>query len=205
MPFPAFSVRAEIVSETLQILRLALHGHEAVTFEGRHFSLRSASFEPRPVQRRLRLWVGAAEEHRMIPLAAQLADGWNLVTSSPAEFLRKKWRLEDACRLAGRDPDTLSKSVAAVTLGPIDRADALKGTYAAWRGLSEREATDQFIIGSDDEVCERLLAFAAADVELFVFILRLPAEPEHLAWLAETAARVRLSKFAHTAIKPIGH
>src|SRR5262249_15130128 len=57
IPFPSIRERLDLLEESAAVLRRLFDG-ERVTFEGRQLHLTDALCEPRPVQPRLRLWIG---------------------------------------------------------------------------------------------------------------------------------------------------
>src|SRR6476620_2425983 len=63
VPCPAIGARLDHLEDTAKVLRGLFDG-ERVTFEGRHFRLADALCEPRPVEPRLRLWIGGQGEKR---------------------------------------------------------------------------------------------------------------------------------------------
>src|SRR5687768_17681263 len=58
IPFPRIGVRMDMLDEACRIMR-SLWTQETTTFEGRHFQLKDARMEPKPVQERL----PRSEEH----------------------------------------------------------------------------------------------------------------------------------------------
>ena len=66
--------RGKRMDEALQIMS-RLWVEEAVTFEGEHFQLDSASISPRPVQNPLPLWVGGSAK-QAIERTARWGTGW---------------------------------------------------------------------------------------------------------------------------------
>ena len=69
------------------------------------------------------IWVGGRGD-RLLGLAAGLADGWNVVWRSElAGYVERLEVLERACEVAGRDPDTVVRSVGLTTLVGEDEAD----------------------------------------------------------------------------------
>jgi F420-dependent oxidoreductase-like protein len=101
--FPPFAERAERLEEGVQIMRL-LMTEDAVTFEGRHYSLDDATYHPRPVQQpHPPIWIGADGEKIMLPIVARQADAWH--SSGTVDELARRTRLLDAmAEEAGRDP-----------------------------------------------------------------------------------------------------
>ncbi|HEX7746161.1 MAG TPA: LLM class F420-dependent oxidoreductase [Micromonosporaceae bacterium] len=57
------------------------------------------------------LLLGGGGERRTLRLVAEHADAWNVVLSSPDEFLAKNKRLTAWCEQLGRDPRTVQRSV----------------------------------------------------------------------------------------------
>jgi alkanesulfonate monooxygenase SsuD/methylene tetrahydromethanopterin reductase-like flavin-dependent oxidoreductase (luciferase family) len=73
------------------------------TYDGRHFQLRDAPNQPRPLQERLPVLVGGGGERRTIPMAARYADVWH-VWGTPESYAAKSAVLDEACQALGRDP-----------------------------------------------------------------------------------------------------
>src|SRR4029453_381806 len=65
MPFLPIKDRLDHLPETVTVLRRLLDG-ERVTFRGKHVQLEDALCEPRPVQPRLRLWIGGQAGRRLL-------------------------------------------------------------------------------------------------------------------------------------------
>lgn len=146
IPFPSMRERAERLEEGVQVLRL-LMTEDAASFEGRHYSLESATYRPRPVQRpHPPIWIGAAGERLTIPVAARQADVWH--SDGSVEALRRRTRILDrAAEEAGRDPASIVRASSLSISEPWDEvrrtADALRDagfTYLVVRWPSEGQA-----------------------------------------------------------------
>jgi len=100
----------------------AVWGPDPVAFEGRFYRIAPSEVNPKPVQERLPVLIGATTPAG-IERAARIADGLNPIAFSP-ESLRGMVRgFRDAAAAAGRDPDTLTVAVRAnvpMTVKPID-------------------------------------------------------------------------------------
>jgi len=108
-PFPSARERVERFAEALEIWD-GLQRRERTTFEGEHYQLLDAPFEPKSLQpNRLPVLIGASKP-RMLRLVARHADIWNTV-GPPADAADVRRRLDDICREEGRDPATLVRSV----------------------------------------------------------------------------------------------
>jgi F420-dependent oxidoreductase-like protein len=109
IPFPPTRDRVERLEEAVQVLR-ALMTTDGANFDGRHYELRGASFNPKPVQRpHPPIWIGASGEKRMLPLVGRHADCWHSFGS--AASLRRKSEIVDRAAMgAGRDPSRIVKA-----------------------------------------------------------------------------------------------
>ncbi|MEY4607600.1 MAG: hypothetical protein RLY45_2360, partial [Actinomycetota bacterium] len=110
IPFPEPKVRLDQLEEGIQVLRGLLHD-DVTTFDGTWFTLREARNEPRPVQRRIPIWIGGGGEKRTLRIAARHADGWNVPFVTPEQFAHKCAVLDQHCADLGRDPSSVTKSV----------------------------------------------------------------------------------------------
>lgn len=135
-----------------------------------------ATTGPAPVQRpRPRIVLGGQAKARAARLAAVHADEYNLLFASPAQVRERRARLDAACEQAGRDPATLRSSLMTAFVCGADRDGVLAhgeavmaamgatGDVAAW--LAERERESAWLVGTPDELVDRLTAYAEAGVE----------------------------------------
>jgi alkanesulfonate monooxygenase len=167
IPYPPRAERFEVLEEQLAIVT-GLWTQPAFDFEGRHYRLRNAVCEPKPVQRpHPPIVVGGYGKPRIVRLAAMYADELNLDTPSPDDCREAFRRLDDACRTAGRDPLAVRRSA-----------------MLMWTDSDEREAIDQRR--------HRLAYYAAAGVDRLVLnIWPGPGSPEMIERLGrEVAAQV---------------
>jgi alkanesulfonate monooxygenase SsuD/methylene tetrahydromethanopterin reductase-like flavin-dependent oxidoreductase (luciferase family) len=127
IPFPVLKERVDAFEEAVQIVR-GLLTTDDFTFEGKHFTTRSATLRPRPVQQpHPPIWIGASGEKRMMPIAARYADVWH--SFGPPEYLAKKSRrLDELAAAAGRDPAQIRRA-ASLSLDDVDEARRLVDTW----------------------------------------------------------------------------
>jgi F420-dependent oxidoreductase-like protein len=128
IPFPPTGERIGRLDEAVQAMVL-LMTEDKVSFDGRYYRLRDATYRPRPVQQpHPPLWIGGSGERRMLPLIARRADVWHAY-GSVAELARKSRLLDRLAEEAGRDPGAIRRSSALSLSEPWDvvrrRADAL--------------------------------------------------------------------------------
>jgi F420-dependent oxidoreductase-like protein len=110
IPYPAMPERFEMLDEQLQIL-IGLWTKDRFDFSGRHYTMRDAVCEPKPVQRpHPPIVVGGYGKPKLLRLAAMYADELNLDNPTPETCREIFGRLDDACRAAGRDPAEVRRS-----------------------------------------------------------------------------------------------
>ena len=120
IPFPRTRERAERLEEAIEVMR-ALMTKERATFRGKHYSLASASYRPRPVQRpHPPIWVGATGERLMLPIVARQADAWHGF-GSVSELRRKSALIDELAKRAGREPKAVLRSASLSLSRPLDK------------------------------------------------------------------------------------
>ena len=148
--FPRAGERIDRLEEAIQVVK-ALFTADGVSFDGRHYRLRDASYNPKPVQRpHPPIWVGGGGERRTLPLAARHADVWHGF-GSPDVVARKSAIVDRAAEEAGRDPSTIARSTDLSISEPLDEvrrtADALREvgiSYLVASWPADRARMDQF-------------------------------------------------------------
>lgn len=174
--------RLDHLAETIDALRRLFAGDE-VTFAGRHVRLEAARCSPPPVQPRLPIVVGGGGERRTIPLAAQVADGWNVPLSAPADAARKVAVLRDHEARAGRPPGSVEASL---SVGLCFDEAQLARRYGA-RAEALRPAIAH---GSTQQVIDTLAAYVQAGADRIVLSLRAPFDQSILDDLDRLVADV---------------
>ncbi|MGH2747132.1 MAG: TIGR03560 family F420-dependent LLM class oxidoreductase [Actinomycetota bacterium] len=127
--FPSPRQRVERLDEAVRVLKLLMTTDDA-TLDGRHYRLRGASYNPKPVQRpHPPLWIGASGEKFMLPLVARHADVWH--TFGDIESLRRKSRiLDEHAETADRDPTSIAR---ATDLSISENWDEVRRRYEGYR------------------------------------------------------------------------
>lgn len=121
IPYPPPKQRVQMLRETLEMLR-ALESSDYTTYEGTHYRLDNAPFEPRPVNGKIPVMIGAARP-AMLRLTAEFADGLNVAGSY--NFVRDRFQeLDGFCQEIGRDPAEISRTVG-VFYAPVDPLSSL--------------------------------------------------------------------------------
>jgi alkanesulfonate monooxygenase SsuD/methylene tetrahydromethanopterin reductase-like flavin-dependent oxidoreductase (luciferase family) len=153
-----FEGRVSRLAECLEVL-CGLLANERVTFEGRYYTVHDGGL--RAPQQRVPIWV-AGDGPRMLALAARYADGWNGgngLSSSGLGFEAKLHEFRLACKQQGRDPDGVAISCSANVLVLPDAAatQLLVDRIGRVTGWPAAKVRDRYVIGTPDEVVERLV------------------------------------------------
>ena len=186
IPFPDLGERFERLEEQLAIVSglWATPVGERFGFAGAHYSLVDCPALPKPVQRPgPPIIVGGGGPTRTPRLAATYAAEFNLPFSSLDATAAQFGRVREACRVAGRDPDSLVYSAAQTVCCGADEVEIARRAAAIGRQVDELRANA--LCGAPDEVVARLGEFADRGASrLYLQILDL-SDLEHLALIAE--------------------
>lgn len=172
IPFESTPDRLERLEETVVAARRLLDG-ETVTIDGRFVQLDEAVVDPRPVQSHVPIWIGGGGEQRTIPMAARLADGWNVPMATLEDYARKVRVLDDHLEQAGRPHDAIERSVG---LGLCFDRSQLGVRY----GERASAIAPAVLSGSTDEVITRVAAYGAAGADWVFVSVRAPFDNDEL-------------------------
>jgi alkanesulfonate monooxygenase SsuD/methylene tetrahydromethanopterin reductase-like flavin-dependent oxidoreductase (luciferase family) len=145
--------RVERFAEAVAVIR-SLLTRPTTTFEGRHYRLTDALCEPKPVQERLPILVGASGD-RMLGVVARHADIWN-TWGLPGRIAERSAALTRACEAAGRDPDEITRTAQALVFFTDDEAEAERRTAASAMPV---------IAGTPERMRDVLAAYAEAGLD----------------------------------------
>lgn len=174
--------RAPRLEECVAILK-ALWPGEPVTRQGRFWTLEDVRLTPRPVRRRLELWLGGRAPAALRRIG-RIADGWLADTVPPEQFRE----LCDVIRASAREADrTIDEDHygAVVFSAPSERELSAQASELL-AGLSQGEATAQVAFGTE-RLRDLLERFADAGASKFVLV---PLARDEQAWLREVHAEV---------------
>ena len=134
--FPSARERVDRFAEALDIWD-RLQTEARTTYEGAHYQIVDAPFEPKPLQRpRMPVLIGGTGP-RMLRLTARHADIWNVV-GTPDEVAAINQRLDEACAAEGRDPASLVRTVSP-RINLLASAAAFAEGVAAYRAAGFRD------------------------------------------------------------------
>jgi F420-dependent oxidoreductase-like protein len=172
IPFRTAAERCAMLDEALTAIR-ALWTERTATFDGRHYALRDAIAEPKPVQQpHPPILIAASGEKLMLRIVARHADAWNSF-GSPETFRRKIGVLAEHCRAERRDPGRIEKSVllpASIGDDPDAWAPLVQG-YAAYLGVGPEDAARAMLLGTPADVRRQIDGYLAVGVTHFVLTL----------------------------------
>lgn len=160
--FPPAAVRVAQLEETLQIIR-SLWVNEVTTIEGQHYRVVEARCQPRP-DPVPPIMVGAFAP-KMLRLAAQYADWWNVSSTGLSQYRAMATALEQHCRALGRDPAAIKKTWAGgCACAPTP--DAAAALAAGWQEADNDEDFD--FVGTPEQLIFQMQAFIELGVEYFM-------------------------------------
>src|SRR6478752_2999170 len=137
IPFPA--KRFDLLEEQLEVITglWSTPVGETYSFAGEHYTLTDAPALPKPVQARVPVIVGGNGPRRTPELAARFATEFNLGFPSLDDIPTRIARAHAACERIGRDPATLSLSLAMSTFAGAGDAEIERRAARAGRSLGQ--------------------------------------------------------------------
>ncbi len=187
IPFPPLAERFERLSEQLDILLgiWTTPAGELFNYAGRHYELARCPALPKPMQMpRPPIILGGKGPKRTPRLAAKYADEFNIAFDNFESEAVQLQRVRDACAAIGRDPGTLTLSIAVTTaIGAtkresqvrIDRLGDDRARLEAGPGL----------VGCVERARERILAYSELGVSRLYLQMRDLNDLEQLDLVAE--------------------
>jgi F420-dependent oxidoreductase-like protein len=196
--FPPIGRRLEMMGEAAQILK-SMWTETTTTFEGRHYQVRDALCEPKPIQSpRIPLWIGGSGEKVTLRHVAAEADGWNTFLSPLEEFDHKLSVLDRHCEDVGRErSDIRIQVVAQAVLGADEReAEEQLAARAAGLGVEVDELRGRVVALTPEQFTEHLRPYAERGVGDFLLLARPPMDRRTLELFAGEVAPALQGQFA---------
>jgi alkanesulfonate monooxygenase SsuD/methylene tetrahydromethanopterin reductase-like flavin-dependent oxidoreductase (luciferase family) len=179
------------VSRFVEAIRI-VHGllrEGRIDFAGQYYEARECELRPRgPRPKGPPILIGSIGP-RMLDLAARYADGWNAyyddTRNSVANIPRLRELVDAACRTAGRDPATLTRTI---TVLAGDEADP----DASWNRLPTAYGRLELkpLSGSPEDVAAELTRYAGEGISHIQMSLD-PTTPETIASFARVLECLR--------------
>jgi F420-dependent oxidoreductase-like protein len=171
-PFAGTRTRMDVLAEQLEIVHRSWKPGP-FSFHGEHYTLEELDALPKPVQQpHPPLIVGGTAKPGTVEPAVRWADEYNTIGAPPDEIRERRRTLDDACRAAGRDPETLPLSMMRTCLLGEDEAELRDRAARFVETLGRDESVDELLrdddrwrlIGTVEQVAERLAEYEAAGV-----------------------------------------
>ena len=155
-------------AEGLEVISLLLYSDIPVEYAGRFYRLDNAILLPRPQRRGgPPILIGGNGEKRTLPLVARLADEWNAVYVTTAEFARLNVRLDELLQAEGREKGEVRRSLMTGCVFGRDQAEINR--KVAERTKNKRSAAQLrdhgVIVGTGADIREQVAELAEAGVE----------------------------------------
>ena len=166
--FPPLGERFERLEDHLNIAR-AMFTEEPATYEGKHYSVRGAFNNPKPIRGDIPIMIGGSGERKTLRMVAQYADASNFF--GDADRMRHLIGvLEGHCERLGRDPAEITKTrLGTIIIAPTqEEADAKLEGLVRMTGMDpERRA--MVLSGDPDTVAEKASELLESGIDALIF------------------------------------
>jgi F420-dependent oxidoreductase-like protein len=157
--------RFDRFEEGVQVVTRLLQSDEPVHFEGRYYQVRGATLLPRPQRPGgPRILIGGNGEKRTLSYVARYGNEWNCVTLSPQDFAALNQRLDALLKEAGREPESVRRSMmTGCVFGKDDQA--LQKKFTARGRTADQLRQRGVVAGNAQEVNEQLRELEQAGLQ----------------------------------------
>lgn len=157
--------RFDRFQEGMEVVTRLLQSDEAVTFEGQYYQLHEAILLPRPQRPGgPRILIGGNGPNRTLSYVVHYAGEWNCVQLLPDDFGRLNGRLSEMLVEAGRDPDSVRRSMMTGCVFGRDAAALNQKVRSYGRSLEEMQQRG-IVAGSLDAMRKQLAALEQAGLQ----------------------------------------
>ena len=169
--FPDAPERLRMLREACQVIH-AMWKDDYASFAGQRYQIQGAINEPKGVQQpHPPLWIGGGGEKVTLKLVAQYADACNVGAANPATCRQKLAILKEHCETVGRNYDEIIKSTSldlVLIEDGADREAAIRANHGAW---PHERFKNQYLVGTVDEVSERIEQLIDAGIDYIITYL----------------------------------
>ncbi|MGW2280436.1 LLM class flavin-dependent oxidoreductase [Streptomyces sp. NPDC001770] len=182
---PDTRARLDMLEESCRIMR-SLWTRERTNFEGKHFQLRDACLEPKPVQRHLPLVIGGGGEKRTLGVVARHADVWNTSACDLPTYERKLGALARHCSEAGRDIGDIRFSITfrCVLAADERQVERRRAERLALLPSGSSDLEEYLVFGTPERCVATLLPYVRLGVRDFLLGCRPPLDWETMRLFA---------------------
>jgi len=147
--YPPDSERISRLHEALHVI-LSMWTEEKTRFKGNFYEIKEPPCWPKPVQKpHPPIWIGSISgKRRMVRLAAEFADNFNVLSGSPESYREKMETLGNFCREIGRDSRNIRRSWHGFVNITEDK-QSIEDTISNLKAMAEAGVQD-FVLGFQD-------------------------------------------------------
>ena len=175
--FPEVPVRMRMFREACEIVH-RMWTEDDVVFDGEFYQIDRPINEPKGVSKpHPPFWIGGSGEKVTLRLVARWGDACN-VFGDPDRLRDKFGVLRGHCEDLGRDYEEITRSTSVSVFLLEEGEDPEEATALARRGAAYEEYSKRFMVGTAEEIVERLQPRVEAGVNYFiVYLPRMAYEP----------------------------
>ena len=172
-PWKTLPERIQMMREGVDIIR-KLWTEPRTTYLGKHFKVKEAPHEPKPIQKPYpAIWVGG-NMSEMMKETAEIGDGWIPYHLTPQEYAEKWSRIQGMAEEAGRSPNEIEPAYFIDTCIGLDEEQTLKKARIYVEAGHEKPfeiIKRHGAYGSPESVINQIEKFIDAGVKHFVAVL----------------------------------
>ena len=176
--FPEVPVRMRMFKEACEIIH-RMFTEDQPSFDGEFYKIDKPINEPKGISKpHPPIWIGGGGEKVTLKLVAKWGDATNV--NGDIDTLKHKFEvLKGHCENEGRDYEEITRSTS-VNVYLLEAGENPEEATKEARGdVSYDEYAEQFMVGTADEITERLQPMVDAGVEYFItYLPRVAHEPE---------------------------
>ncbi|MGA8547288.1 MAG: LLM class F420-dependent oxidoreductase [Mycobacterium sp.] len=191
IPFPPLRERFDRLTEQLELITGLWTSPigEKFDYAGTHYAVNDSPALPKPVQQpHPPIIVGGMGANRTPALAATFADEFNVPFASLDTVKTQFERVREAVHSVGRPVDAMTYSAAFVVCAGRDDAEISRRAAAIGREVDELRSNSP-LVGTPNEIVERLGSFADVGVQRVYLQLLDLSDLEHLRLFADGVTR----------------
>jgi F420-dependent oxidoreductase-like protein len=177
--FPEVPPRMRAFKEACEIIH-RMWTEDGPKFDGEFYTIDGPINEPKGVSKpHPPLWIGGGGERVTLKLVARWGDASNFGGGKVEAFKHKSEVLKGHCEDLGRDYEEITRSTSVNVYLLENGEDPEKATARARGPRSYDEYSREFMVGTAEQIVERLAPLAEAGVQYFiVYMPRVAYEPE---------------------------
>ena len=184
--FPETPERMRMFKEATEIIHRMLT-EDGVTFDGEFYKIDRPINEPKGVRKpHPPFWIGGGGEKVTLKLVARWGDGCNVGGGDPERIRYKLEVLRGHCKDLGRDYEEITRSTSINVHLLEDGEDPEKATEKARMGRNYGEYSKRFMVGTAEEIKERIRPIVEAGANYIItYLPRVAYEPERVERYAQ--------------------